>query len=601
MTFGIAKTGIAIWVALAATEIAWADTCEYRPLFELPMTPNDLGSPIVPIEIDGTPRDVLLDTGGFWSMIQPSVAAPYPHRQSRVEGWLGLEGIRVDTAVEVPSIQLGATAVPHVDFLVEPQGFSDVAATLGANWLGRFDVEIDPVEDMARFFASSSCSGPDVVRWPHSDLAELPVKIDQGVNLMTIPVILDGWKIDALIDTGAVETYLSERIADRLFGAKHDGSSAGVEGADGADQPHRRQFRSLQLGGIEFADPWLIVAPISSHGPQMILGMHQLRGLHLYFAYRRRMLYATTARGDIAARQAIAAPGTTAVALRDPTAVISARDFLASAEEAEARNDFAAAVTAADRAVESDPGYAPAYLERAEIYRKRGLQGAAIENMEHAVSLDPKSAAGILSLSELYVSAGDTDRAMAEADKAIQLGPHAGVSFAVRAEAYAAKGLMDRALQDSIAAIRLEPDAVIGYLSRSHIHELAGDYSRAFEFADKAVAVQPQSASALNARCWNGALLGRLESALQDCDRAVALLPYNSEILDSRAFVHLKAGRTDAAIADFSAALAVNPRLASSLYGRGLARRQTSESAAAAADIAAAAAIDPLIAQHFGK
>lgn len=593
MKYGIAKTSVAIVMAVAASGAARAENCNHRKLFELPMSANDLGSPVVPIKIGGEPRDVLLDTGGFWSMIQPSVARRYHHSRSSIDAWLGLEGTRIDTAVNVPSVQIGTTVIQHVDFLEEPSGFSDYPATLGANWLSRFDVEIDPVKDRAIFYTPSRC-GDGLVDWPHSDLAQLAVKIGPGVNLMTVPVLLDGQTIDALIDTGSVETYISRDVANRLFGADTDDSGGG-EGA------HRRQFHSLRLGGLDFADPWLVVTPISSRGPQMILGMHQLRGLHLLFAYSRKILYATTARGDIAARQAAAPADSSAIGLRDPTAAISARDYLRTAEEAMKRKDMAAALAAADRAVQSDPGYAWAYVERGDLYRRRGVNDRAIDDMQHAVTLDPMNSAGILSLSELYLSAGDSVRAMDEANKGVQLAPRDSVSYAVRAEAYAAQGLMDRALSDAIVAIRLGPDQVTGYLSRSHLHELGGDYARAFDFADKAVAVNPRSALALNARCWNGALLGRLDEALRDCDQAVALLPYNAEILDSRGFVHLKAGRADKAIADFSTALAINPRLASSLYGRGLAHRQNGEASAADTDIAAAIAVDPDIGSHFGK
>ncbi len=593
MKHKIANTGVAIFMALAASGGAWAESCDHRLLFELPMAANELGSPVVPIKIDGQPRDVLLDTGGFWSMIQPSIAKRYKHRRSKVDAWLGLQGIHVDTAVDVPSVQIGPTTVPHVDFFEEPPGFSDYPATLGANWLSRFDVEIDPVKDQALFYTPSRC-GDGLVDWPHSDVAQLAVKIDPGVNLMTVPVVLDGETIDALIDTGAVETYISRDVADRLFGVDTDNSSED-------DNSYRRQFHSLRLGTLNFADPWLVVTQISVRGPQMILGMHQLRGLHLFFAYSRRTLYATTARGDIAARQAAAPADASAAGLHDPTAAISARDYLRTAEKAMKRKDLSGALAAADRAVQSDPAYAQAYVERGDLYRRQGVRDRAIDDMQHAITLDPMNSMGILSLSELYLTGGDPARAMDEANRGIQLAPRDGLSYAVRAEAYAAQGLMDRALMDSIVAIRLDPGAVTGYLSRSHIHELGGDYSRAFDFADKAVAVNPKSALALNARCWSGALLGRLDGALRDCDQAVALLPYNSEILDSRGFVHLKAGRADMAIADFTAALAINPRLASSLYGRGLARRQNGEVAVADADIAAAVAADPDIAKHFGK
>ena len=69
-----------------------------------------------------------------------------------------------------------------------------LARTLGANWLSRVDVEIDPLGKQVGFYPASRC-GADVVRWPHSDFAELPVRIDRTQNLITIPMILDGREV----------------------------------------------------------------------------------------------------------------------------------------------------------------------------------------------------------------------------------------------------------------------------------------------------------------------------------------------------------------------------------------------------------------------
>src|SRR6185503_15331452 len=69
------------------------------------------------------------------------------------------------------------------------------------------------------------------------------------------------------------------------------------------------QFKSLTMGDIGFANPRIVLTP-SSGGADMILGMHHLHGLHLYFAYGQHKLYVTSARGDIAAqKEAGGSPG----------------------------------------------------------------------------------------------------------------------------------------------------------------------------------------------------------------------------------------------------------------------------------------------------
>jgi hypothetical protein len=64
-------------LSMAALTGSYAQDCTHAPLVELPMIPNDDGTPIVSILIDGKPSDVLLDTGGFWSLISPSFARQF--------------------------------------------------------------------------------------------------------------------------------------------------------------------------------------------------------------------------------------------------------------------------------------------------------------------------------------------------------------------------------------------------------------------------------------------------------------------------------------------------------------------------------------------
>ena len=582
---------------------AHAAECDHKPIVEFPMVQNDMGSPIVSILIDGRPRNALLDTGGFWSMLNPSIARFYGSQKAVIAGRLGLEGMRIDKAVTAPSMQIGPVKVPHVDFYVAPDDYSDNAVTLGANWLSRFDVEIDPVGAKVAFFPRGAC-GPGAVYWPHRDLAELPVTIDRVQNLVTIPLMLDGHEIRALLDTGATETYISERVAGQLFGLSADSPGTQREEMDSDKagiprQLYRYRFGSLSLGGIVIPHPWMTVAPMTLEGPDMILGMHQLIGLHLYFAYGERKLYATTTQGDIAAQKTDAAAGT--APHRDPVAMTSARDDLYTAADALRRNDYAAAAAAIDHAAKVAPDYAPVYVERAELLATRGERDRAIADLTRALSLDPKNASGLLERSQLYTVSGDYDRALADANRAVELDPGSNEPHAVRAEAYAANGAIERAMQDATFAIRLDPKDIAGWLTRSHVYGLSGDYDRAFVDADHAVRLEPRSSAALNSRCWNGAILARLDRALDDCNAAIAIRPYSAEILDSRAFVHLKAGRLEAALADYSAALNVDPGFASSLYGRGLVKRRMGDEKGANADMAAARKTDPEIERHFGK
>lgn len=528
-------------LAIAATVVfpiwsAAAGDCALSRITEMPMTPDADGSPLVTILMDGQPRKVLLDTGGFWSLIDPTVAQSYKVGASDIYGQLGLNGIPLTKMAHVPSVQLGIMKFSRADFFVAPSGYLGMDATLGANWLMAFDVEIDPVKSTVSLLSPKHCPG-QVIYWPHQDLAEIPIEINKREKRITIPLILNGHEIRALIDTGSSDTVLNAETAERLFGLT--GQSPGMELLSSQFNEYgtkremfRYQFQSVTMGDVTFNHPWLHVAPMSEHGIDIILGMHQLRGLHLYFAYDEEKLYVTSARGDLAALKASGAIDADSHS-PDPQDRINAKDHMQEASLALKKGDKAGAAIAVDLALRRDPTFAFAYLTRADVELAQGDRNRAFEDLQEAVRRDPTN-----------------------------------------------------------------PDI---YEERERIYAEAGVYDLAFKDADKLVQGEPRNPRRLNSRCWFGAILGKYEDATADCNAALALDPNDAPAFDSRAFIYFKTARLDLALADYSAALKHNQHASSSLYGRGLVKRQTGDKSGGDDDIAAALKIDPDIEKHFGK
>jgi len=542
--------------------VASAEDCGLTLVAEMPTVDDD--DPVVTVLIDDQPRKVLIDTGGFWSLVSPSIIANSPVRPSPVIGMLGLNGIPLTQIVRNQTVQLGPIKFSGIEFFVGPPGYGKWDATLGANWLRAFDVEIDPVEKKVSLFSQKHCVG-QVIHWPQSDLAVLPIDIKRREALITIPAHINGSEIEALIDTGAPETVIDVDTAKSMFGVTADSPGAQTFGDK---KSFRFQFKSIELDGIAFSNPWLTVAPMRGPGPKMILGMHQLRNLHLYFAYGEKKLYVTTARGDIAKRKAEGGAANIALAHGpDPLDRTNAQDYLEKATVALEKKDIDAASSALNDALRLDPGYAPIYALRAQLYAVKNDDDHAFQDLAEALRLDPKLAA----------------------------------AHTVRARLYITKKDRDHALQDLNEAINLEPTAKFAFEIRGQFYISMGDYEHAFGDFDQLVRLEPRSPVLLNNRCWVGAVLGHLDAAMADCNASLKLAPHAYATLDSRGFVNLKAGRLSDAIDDYDDALERDPKSASSLYGRGLARRQKGDAKRGDADIAAARAIDPDIARHFGK
>lgn len=597
-------TAVMIAAAIALPALG-AEPCKLERLVESPMLQDDSYSPVISVLIDDKPRNVLLDTGGFWSLISPEIIDGYKPRKAVVSSELGLQGLPLDRTVKVPSVQIGTAKVRDVEFYIGPPGYLNFDATLGANWLSNFDVEIDPVKNTASLFSHDHCDGK-IAYWPHEDLSAIPFELVPIENHIRLSLKLNGQTVNAMLDTGAPDSVLSMRTARRMFDLSAD--SAGVQlvghDADRRGREHkmyRYQFQSLEMGDIGFKNPWITLAEMPNSDVDMILGMHQLHGLHLFFAYKEEKLYISSAHGDIVARAAAGEAPPAAAPTSDPLARINAQNLRRDAFAALRKQDVAGAMAAIDKALQTDPGYADGYVARAEIHSLKGEVAPAYADFEKAIQLDPANPDIYASRSQAAWQLGDKARARADIDQLLQRNPAYAAGFRVRAGYEFAEGRGEAGFADMARAISVAPSDPDGYAARAQAYAASGDYAHAYEDQTMVVKLAPRSAPALNGRCWFGAILGKLDEALDDCDAALEMSPHTAAFLDSRGLVRLRQGQLGRAISDYSAALEANPKLASSLYGRSMAKRQKGDAAGADADVAAAKAIDPDIAQHFAK
>jgi tetratricopeptide (TPR) repeat protein/predicted aspartyl protease len=549
-------------VTLGLQPSARAEPCSLHELMTLPML--DDTDPIVSIEMNGKARRVLIDTGGFWSLMNPRSVGELKPFVSPVMGRFGLSGVPLKEAVKVPMVRLGSIDIKNVDFMLEPPVDDGIDATLGANWLTAFDLEIDPGKKTVSLFSNEHCPGR-VIHWLNSGVTTLPVKLNDDGHI-TLPIRLDGEKLEAVFDTGSSRTVLDARTAARLFDLNADSPGARPN-ADKTAFLYR--FKTLDLGGFVLKDPVVEVAPIRNGELKLILGMSDISQIHFYLARGERRLYVTNPQGEAMNSQA----------QRMMDAVLKAQqaslnnanpglvDYLNRAHQAGFRKDFNAASAALEAAMRIDPNSTYVYTTRAEI----GLQKE------------------------------DFDNALRDADTAVRLGSGNQDAYRARAEVYEKLGYPDRAIQDLTTAIKLKPGNALFYQSRSQLYEDSSDFARAADDMDAVLRLSPTNAWAIGRRCKLEAIMGKLDSARDICEAGLAIAPRDNAILDAKGYVDLRAGRYSDATDDFSDALKSFPNLATALYGRGLAERQRGDTKKADNDIAAAEAKVPDIAQRFDR
>lgn len=268
---------------------------------------------VVPVTINGTQKQFLLDTGGYLTQISAATAEELKLPATDSYGkMLDLYGNASTRAVKVDSFVLGRLKDNNTRFPVmtfsENELFSGI---LAADYMGEYDIELDFTGGKMNYFSPDHCPGK-VVYWPAAAVAVVPMRLMD--NHLNLEVSLDGHPFKAMIDTGAPNTTLSMREARRVFGIAADDNNKAFE----------HVFQKLSFEGLEVGNPHITIIPDKvgskdpnndfvtgsrvqrvddpdSSEPVMLIGMNLLSKLHLYIAFNEHRIYITPATAPVTA------------------------------------------------------------------------------------------------------------------------------------------------------------------------------------------------------------------------------------------------------------------------------------------------------------
>lgn len=276
------------------------------------------GLVVVPATLNGTQQQLLIDTAGIRSGVFEDTAVALGLRPARVDRGSGIydpHGNRLDELVMISQLGLGDMRGSNLWFLEwrRQNGPGAAGGWLAPDILRNYDVDFDFAVGKLKLFSPDHCPGR-VVYWAKSWVV-IPFSLTTGAHIV-IPVTLDDQNLEAVIDTGAPVTLLSQARAARLFHLRPD--SPTIEKAPavrpGDLGPYRTRFKSLSFEGVVVANPLIYLLPdATEHGmtvdegklanhPELgsikdvahfILGLDVLRKLHLYIAWREQKLYLT--------------------------------------------------------------------------------------------------------------------------------------------------------------------------------------------------------------------------------------------------------------------------------------------------------------------
>ena len=309
----------------------------------------------VPVEINGKPKQFLLDIGTDPTEISQAtvkelgLTQPIKHNETYNSGFtpqtfghessagVGGQTLQI-SVVDVRGAQAEADSRPLVGIesftIGKATGHDLVFAIANGSRIGtsqpydglmtgsffrQYDVELDFSAKKISYLTPTACTDmQQVAYWPHTQVAAVPMTMSDGK--ITVQVSIRGKPVNAVLDTSSAHTVMRRDVAERILGLKA-GTPEMMPAEnlrDGLDMPvYRHVFPQVSFAdGINAYDiPALIEtnsmtsnprreAVLGSRArfkqdtpiPEFTLGMDVLRQLHLYVVYGQNSLYVTAAK-----------------------------------------------------------------------------------------------------------------------------------------------------------------------------------------------------------------------------------------------------------------------------------------------------------------
>jgi predicted aspartyl protease len=270
--------------------------CHLQKFTSLPITTLPDGRFTVPGVIEGQSLNFLVDTGGAVMTLTNDKAFSLDLAVVQTNSALrGVAGARFSDVTFVDSFSLGRLQGKNIPFYVDSAVPAGADGTLAPDIMKHYDVDIDPAHGIINLISPEHCRG-QVVYWTKLGYIALPMSVVSGGHI-EIPVVVDGKKFTAVLDTGAVGSIISLGAAKALGITENSPGLKPVTDKDARYKAYDYPFKLLDFNGITVTNPRLQVvsSDFLPRGIDMLIGVGILRRLHLYIAYGEEKLYITPA------------------------------------------------------------------------------------------------------------------------------------------------------------------------------------------------------------------------------------------------------------------------------------------------------------------
>jgi hypothetical protein len=273
------------------------------------MSIDEGGAVVIPAIIGGKPLQMVVDTGGVVSMLSRSDEDALGLGRRAIGGSsLQFYGkTPVTSYVHAPDMIVGLSEFPAFNIFTLPDGLvpADDDGIIAPDLLSIFDVDFDFASGKFSLFAQDHCPGT-AAYWTKTVTAQIPIRITSD-NQIVLTLQLDGQDVLATIDTGSSNSEMSLETAEKLFDFDLKSPLVKHDSGGGRFDRYHYPFKNLTMQNVSVQNPDLTLISDDQSGmgrpnwefdnstPRLILGMNILRQLHLFIAYKEKILYVTPA------------------------------------------------------------------------------------------------------------------------------------------------------------------------------------------------------------------------------------------------------------------------------------------------------------------
>ena len=173
----------------------------------------------------------------------------------------------------------------------------------------------------------------------------------------------------------------------------------------------------------------------------------------------------------------------------------SAKQYFKAGDEFSKKLNFKDAIDQYNKAIELDPDFDKAYIQRAMAYSNQGDYENAAKDFDRALVFDEKDAELYFFSGEAHHKKGSNIAALEKLNRAIDLKGNFLAAYQVRSVVYLQLEQYDKALEDCKKCLRLKEDDR-GYFNLAQVYEKLDMYNEAEQAYLRAIESDPSYALA---------------------------------------------------------------------------------------------------------